>query len=167
MYNHDDAFQPPHSGTKRRGKAGDGDQRQQAMAGCRRLQCGAWVQAEKMMQIALMLPCGRVHWLAGRLGLDQLAAPEMDRACRDRLRRIISGLVRRHPHGDVACSRSQNRADENGDGDRKAEVPATDHERQKSHHPFADLTDADLEALLRRAIRITLIMGAVPRSWCG
>jgi len=33
---------------------------------------GAWVQAEKMMQIALMLPCAAfIGWVAG-VGLDRL-----------------------------------------------------------------------------------------------
>ena len=54
---------------KRRAKAGNeaaGDQAQSGFGGM----MGAWVQAEKMMQIALMLPCAAfIGWLIG-YGLD-------------------------------------------------------------------------------------------------
>jgi F0F1-type ATP synthase assembly protein I len=66
-------FHRPIPQSKRRGKAGDTVPRQQAEdenAGGVSL-LGAWVQAEKMMQIALMLPSAAfIGWVIG-YGLDR------------------------------------------------------------------------------------------------
>ncbi len=65
-------FNSPIPESKRRGKAGDGDQPQQGNGGSAggSSLLGAWVQAEKMMQIALMLPSAAfIGWLIG-YGLD-------------------------------------------------------------------------------------------------
>lgn len=59
--------------SKQPGHAGDGDPPQQAKdeSGVSSSILGAWVQAEKMMQIALMLPSAAfIGWLIG-YGLDR------------------------------------------------------------------------------------------------
>jgi hypothetical protein len=61
-------FHRPISRSKRRGKAGGSlppEQAKDGRAGGPGI-LGAWVQAEKMMQIALVLPCATfIGWLAG------------------------------------------------------------------------------------------------------
>lgn len=55
---------------KRRGNAGAAPQGEQTPSGLGGMM-GAWVQAEKLMQIAMMLPsAGFIGWLAG-YGLDR------------------------------------------------------------------------------------------------
>jgi len=80
----------------------------------------AWVQAEKLMQIALMLPCaGFIGWLAG-YGLDRwLHQAWIGMA--GAVFGIVAGLV-----GAIRMAMAwgadpeMNEADENGDGARKS-----------------------------------------------
>jgi F0F1-type ATP synthase assembly protein I len=56
---------------KQRDKAGDAPSGEQSQSGVGGGMMSAWVQAEKLMQIAMMLPCaGFIGWLAG-YGLDR------------------------------------------------------------------------------------------------
>ena len=116
---------------------------------------GAWVQAEKMMQIALMLPWAAfIGWLIG-YGLDRWLHQTWI-AMIGIVVGILSGLVGAIRMAMVYAA-DPKAGGKNGDGDRKRKFrqPIMSGEI----NPFGDMTDADLEALLRRAIRITVIVG--------
>ena len=119
----------------------------------------ALMQAEKLMQIALRAAVRRclIGWLLGGGWTTHLHQKWIEIAG-DRVRLRLGAGVR-DPDGDCGGEdrprwETQGR---NGSGKGNPEPEIMTQET----HPIVDLTDADLEAMLRRALRNTLILGVI------
>ena len=156
VYNHDGALPPPHS--RSRSSAG------KACPGL----FGAWVQAEKMIQIALRAALRGLHRLAGRALARSLPAP--DRGSRwpasslaDRLRagrRRSAWRWFTRPIQDPKC-----RTTNTGERRQRQTWQTRTHDGRTAVAWPTSPTKA-LRPCCKRAIRITLILGLLGRRWC-